>query len=42
MFTDEPPRIVEYTDLRRILKTLGVPTSELPAELEQSQIEWRV
>ena len=32
----------EYTDLRRILKTLGVPTSELPAELEQSQIEWRV
>ena len=32
----------EYTDLRRILKTLGVPTSELPAELEHSQIEWRV
>jgi len=32
----------EYTDLRRILKTLGVPTSELPAEVEQNQIEWRV
>jgi len=32
----------EYTDLRRILKTLGVPTSELPTEVEQSQIEWRV
>ena len=32
----------EYNDLRKILKTLGVPTSELSAELEQSQIEWRV
>jgi hypothetical protein len=32
----------EYTDLRRILKTLGVPTSELPTEVEPSQIEWRV
>ena len=32
----------EYVDLRRILKTLGVPTSELPTEVEQSQIEWRV
>jgi hypothetical protein len=32
----------EYNDLRKILKTLGIPTSELPAEVEQSQIEWRV
>jgi hypothetical protein len=32
----------EYADLRKILKTLGVRTSELPAEVEQSQIEWRV
>jgi hypothetical protein len=31
----------EYNDLRRILKTLGVPTSELPAEVNSSQIEWR-
>ena len=32
----------EYNDLRKILKTLGVPTSELPAELDSKQIEWRV
>ena len=32
----------EYNDLRRILKTLGVPTSELPTEVKQEQIEWRV
>jgi len=32
----------EYNDLRRILKTLGVPTSELPAKVEPSQVEWRV
>jgi len=32
----------EYNDLRRILKTLGVPTSQLPAEVDSSQIEWRV
>ena len=31
----------EYADLRRILKTLGVPTSQLPAEVDSSQIEWR-
>lgn len=32
----------EYTDLRKILKTLGVPTSELPTEVDSKQIEWRV
>jgi hypothetical protein len=32
----------EYTDLRRILKTLGVPTSELPVDVDPSWIEWRV
>ena len=32
----------EFTDLRKILKTLGVPTSEMPTELETKQIEWRV
>jgi hypothetical protein len=32
----------EYTDLRKILKTLGVPTSELPTEVDAKQIEWRV
>ena len=32
----------EYTDLRKILKTLGVPTSELPTEVKKNQIEWRV
>lgn len=32
----------EYNDLRKILKTLGVPTSELPLDLDQKQIEWRV
>ena len=32
----------EYVDLRRILKTLGVPTSEMPTELETKQIKWRV
>ena len=32
----------EYNDLRKILKTLGVPTSELPTEVEQGQIEWSV
>jgi len=31
----------EYGDLRRILKTLGVPTSELPAEVDPTWIEWR-
>ena len=31
----------EYNDLRRILKTLGVPTSELPAEVDPTWIEWR-
>jgi len=31
----------EYADLRRILKTLGVPTSELPEEVDPSWIEWR-
>jgi hypothetical protein len=31
----------EYNDLRKILKTLGVPTSELPTELDAKQIEWR-
>ena len=32
----------EYNDLRKILKTLGVPTSELPTEVNSKQIEWRV
>jgi len=32
----------EYGDLRRILKTLGVPTSELPMEVDPKWIEWRV
>jgi hypothetical protein len=32
----------EYNDLRKILKTLGVPTSELPNEVDVKQIEWRV
>jgi hypothetical protein len=32
----------EYHDLRRILKTLGVPTSELPAEVDPKWMEWRV
>ncbi len=32
----------EYTDLRQILKTLGVPTSELPVDVNPSWIEWRV
>jgi hypothetical protein len=32
----------EYNDLRQILKTLGVPTSELPAEVDPKWIEWRV
>ena len=32
----------EFTDLRKILKTLGVPTSEMPTELETKQIKWRV
>jgi hypothetical protein len=31
----------EYTDLRRILKTLGVPTSDLPNDVDPSWIEWR-
>jgi hypothetical protein len=32
----------EYNDLRKILKTLGIPTSELPAQVDAKQIEWRV
>ena len=32
----------EYGDLRRILKTLGVPTSELPMKVDPKWIEWRV
>jgi hypothetical protein len=32
----------EYNDLRKILKTLGVPTSELPNEVDVKQIEWRI
>lgn len=32
----------EYTDLRKILKTLGVATSELPLEVDSKQIEWRI
>jgi hypothetical protein len=32
----------EHNDLRRILKTLGVPTSELPANVDPKQIEWRL
>jgi hypothetical protein len=32
----------EYNDLRRILKTLGVPTSELPNQVDPKWIEWRV
>jgi hypothetical protein len=31
----------EYNDLRKILKTLGVATSELPNKLDKKQIEWR-
>jgi hypothetical protein len=31
----------EYGDLRRILKTLGVSTSELPNEVDPKWIEWR-
>lgn len=32
----------EYNDLRRILKTLGVPTSELPMEVDPKWIVWRM
>lgn len=31
----------EYDELRQVLKTLGVPTSELPTELDRRKIEWR-
>lgn len=31
----------EYADLRKILKTMGVATSELPNKLEKRQIKWR-
>lgn len=31
----------EYADLRKILKTIGVPTSELPSEMDPRWLDWR-
>jgi hypothetical protein len=31
----------EWTDLRQILKTIGVATSELPTKFDPKWIEWR-
>jgi hypothetical protein len=31
----------QYAELRRILKDVGVPTSELPTDLDPASIEWR-
>lgn len=31
----------EYADLRKILKTIGVPTSELPTEMDPKWLDWR-
>jgi hypothetical protein len=33
--------IEEYEQLRKVLKTIGVPTSELPRAIEKDWIEWR-
>lgn len=32
----------EYADLRKILKTIGVSTAELPTDMNPEWIEWRV
>ena len=31
----------EYSELRKILTEVGVPTAQLPLEIEREQIEWR-
>jgi hypothetical protein len=31
----------EYNELRKILTEVGVPTKELPQEIDRRQIEWR-
>lgn len=38
----EEVAVEEYDSLRKVLKTVGVPTSELPQTIERRQIEWRV
>jgi hypothetical protein len=32
----------EYADLRKILTSIGVPTSQLPTESDPKWVEWRV
>lgn len=32
----------EYADLRKILTSIGVPTSQLPTEFDPKWVEWRV
>jgi hypothetical protein len=32
----------EWKALRGVLKTVGVPTSELPVEVDPSWVEWRI
>jgi len=34
--------VEEYEQLRKVLKTIGVPTAQLPTELDQRWIEWRM
>ena len=31
----------EYSELRKILTEVGVPTAQLPLEIEREQIDWR-
>lgn len=31
----------EYVELRKVLKTIGVPTAQLPGDLDSRWIEWR-
>lgn len=33
--------VEEYEQLRKVLKTVGVPTSELPQGIEKDWIDWR-
>ena len=37
----ESVAVEEYEQLRKVLKTVGVPTSELPQTIERGSIEWR-
>lgn len=37
----ESVAVEEYEQLRKVLKTIGVPTSELPQAIEKEWIEWR-